>query len=240
MTNLLIADNSKAGLVMSTEVFKEKVPGIAVKVATTGKDFLKMLAEMKPDMAVIDFDLPDVDGTSLLRYAQSISQTPIILTAYLDDKIKKIIQEELFTFNDDDILVEKPIKMEKLAVIIDKFLIAKKRIMKRFEIGKKQKLASSIIMNKSPSLKINGKLVNISLGGACISYDKGVKKEHIGNIVDLDTRLPAHKGTVRMKGKLCWLNNRKKIIGIKFTNLTEPQKEALEKSLRTNLELCAS
>lgn len=228
MARLLIADESKAGLVMSTEVFKEKVPGITVSVAKTGKEFLQMLSETQPDVAVVDFDLPDVDGTTLLRYAQSVSSVPIILTAYLDSRIREVIRDELFTFNDSDIFIEKPVKFDKLASIIDKFLVAKQRILKRLKVD------GEVIckgMDDNNGFEFKAKLINMSLGGVCTRLSKTLNSKHVGAQVAVSLII-GNANKADMQGTLCWVNNQKKTVGIRFTKLTDKQRQFLEHSLR--------
>lgn len=228
MARLLIADESKAGLVMSTEVFKEKVPGITVSVAKTGKEFLRMLSETQPDVAVVDFDLPDVDGTTLLRYAQSVSSVPIILTAYLDSRIREVIRDELFTFNDSDIFIEKPVKFDKLASIIDKFLVAKQRILKRLKVD------GEVIckgLDDGNGFEFKAKLINMSLGGVCTRLSKALNSKYIGAQVAVSLTV-GDAGKANMQGTLCWVNNQKKTAGIRFTKLTDTQRQFLEHSLR--------
>ena len=234
MARLLIADESKAGLVMSTEVFKEKVPGITVSVAKTGKEFLQKLLETKPDVAVVDFDLPDVDGTTLLRYAQSVSSVPIILTAYLDSKIREVIRDELFAFNDSDVFIEKPIKFDKLASIIDKFLIAKKRILRRLKI--KGEVSCKGV---SKGFEFKAKLVNMSLGGMCSRLSKSIDHPSVGSLVNISLTL-ANDVSADLQGKLCWVDAREKTVGIHFTELTDSQRQFLEHSLRVASSVSAS
>ncbi|MDE3268863.1 MAG: response regulator [Pseudomonadota bacterium] len=224
MARLLIADESKAGLVMSTEVFKEKIPGITVSVAKTGKDFLRMLNESPPDVAVVDFDLPDVDGTTLLRHAQSITTVPIILTAYLDSRIREVIRDELLTFNDSDIFLEKPVKFDKLASIIDKFLVAKKRILKRLKV-----CGEVVCKGLNGSFESKAKLINMSLGGVCVCLNKAIAPRHVGEQVAVSLSIGDGR-RAEMQGMLRWVDG--KTVGIHFKQLTDAQRQFLEHSLR--------
>ena len=62
MTTVLIVDACKPSLVMTSEIFKDKMSGTIVDVAQSGKETIEYLADKTPDLCVIDFDLPDVDG----------------------------------------------------------------------------------------------------------------------------------------------------------------------------------
>ncbi len=236
MAKLLIADSSKASLVMSTEVFKEKISGISISVADNGRDFLQMLPEVAPDIGIVDFDLPDVDGTTLVKYAREIFDGPILLTAYLDDKIKKIINRELFAYEQEGVCIAKPIKFEKMAAAIDRFLVSGKRILKRFQAKGDLRLLHS---NENISLT-KGKLINISVGGACVRYDDEFDASCKNCVITLAMRLSqpdSNSMTTKLPGKICWIDPQQKMLGIKFIQLSEPRKHALEKFLRLSAGL---
>lgn len=241
MTKILIADPSKAGLVMSAEVFKEKIPGVEISVAKTGKEFLKMLTQINPDMGIVDFDMPDVDGTTLIRYAKAIFEGPILLTAYPDNSIRGVINSELFAFEEAGPCIEKPVNYEKMAEMIDKFLIAKRRVLKRFLAKGKLELINSEAKRQKSSHRLQGTLVNISLGGACLRYSKSASYSSPGQSITLSLQLPADNtkdGVVntKIKGRLCWIDKKRKLIGVKFSHLTDPHRFALENLLRMNAE----
>lgn len=237
MTKLLIADSGKASLVMSTEVFKEKIAGVAISVAKNGRDFLQMLPEVNPDIGIVDFDLPDVDGTTLIKYAQEIFDGPILLTAYLDDRIKNVISNELFAYEQEGVCIEKPIKFEKMAEVIDRFLVSGKRILKRFQA----KGNLNILHGKGrKSITIKGNLINISIGGACLQYEIEIDPHINDRAITLAMHLPPPGSSsilTKLPGKICWINTEKKQLGIKFDQLSDTRRRALEKSLRLSAGL---
>lgn len=237
MPKLLIADNCKAGLVMSTEVFKEKIAGIVITVAKNGQEFLQMLPEIKPDIGIVDFDLPDVDGTTLVKYARDILDAPILLTAYRDERLKEIITGELFAYEQDGVYIEKPIKFEKMAEVIDRFLISGKRILKRFRAKGELKLLTSDKKQKS----IKGNLINISMGGVCLQYEEAINIAIKDYPVTLVMHLPppgSSRALTKLPGKVCWINAEKKLLGVKFIQLSDVRKFSLEKSLRLSASIC--
>ena len=237
MTKLLIADSNKASLVMSTEVFKEKIAGISISVARNGRDFLQMLPEVAPDIGIVDFDLPDVDGTTLIKYAQEIFDGPIFLTAYLDDRIREVISHELFAYEQEVVCIEKPINSEKMAVIINKFLISGKRILKRFQAKGDLKLLHG---SGKKGITIKGNLTNISIGGACLQYEIEIDPHINDRAVTLAMHLPppgSNHIVTKLPGKICWIDTEKKLLGIKFVQLSDTRRHALEKSLRLSAGL---
>ena len=237
MTKLLIADSGKASLVMSTEVFKVKIAGIAISVAKNGRDFLQMLPEIEPDIGIVDFDLPDVDGTTLIKYAQEIVAVPILLTAYLDDRVREVINHELFAYEQEGICIEKPINVKKMAATIDRFLIAGKRILKRFQAKGDLKLLHG---SGKQGITIKGNLINLSIGGACLQYTVEIDSHINDRAITLAMYLPppgSSRTMTKLPGKICWIDTEKKLLGIKFNQLSDSRRRALEKSLRLSAGL---
>ena len=132
MAKILIADAIKPSLVMSSEICKDKIPGATIFVAATGADAIAIATEQKPDLCLVDFDLPDVDGPALVVALRKVYQGPILMTAYPDKNVRASVIDDLFGYNDASGWVSKPIKFDELADKIDKFLIAHHRTGKRF------------------------------------------------------------------------------------------------------------
>lgn len=178
MPVILIADAIKPSLVMSSEVFKDKIAGAQILVATTGRQALEILNAEKPDMCVVDFDLPDVDGISLIHAMRKTYRGPILLTAYPDPNVEKAVSEDLFAFNDAGAWLPKPVKFDALSAKIDQFLLDKHRLGRRFDIA-----LDTIIIGKGAGRgkrapKVAGTITNLSLGGACISLDAPMKMKN--------------------------------------------------------------
>ena len=72
MTTVLIVDACKPSLVMTSEILKDRISGTIVDVSISGRDAIDYLAEKRPDICVIDFDLPDVDGPALVEAMRKI------------------------------------------------------------------------------------------------------------------------------------------------------------------------
>ena len=132
MTTILIADSCKPSLVMTSEVFKDKILGTVVDVAMSGKDALDYLVTKRPDLCVVDFDLPDVDGPALVEAMRKLYDGPILLTAYPSEIVKQAVEEHLFTSNDASAWISKPVSFDDLSEKIDRFLLSKHRLEKRF------------------------------------------------------------------------------------------------------------
>ena len=258
MTTILIADSSKSSLVMSSEVFKDKIPGSVVLVAATGKDCLAILQTQKPDMCVVDFDLPDADGVSLITAMRKLYSGPILLTAYPDKIVNEAVSEELFAFNDVSGWIRKPVKFDELSLKIDQFLVEQHRLGRRFDVVYKTQLIGKGAGRGKRSPKVTGKIVNLSLGGVCIAFD-GQFKMKGGEEITLSISLPvghvdsakaaaktaalktrtrggtttAPKGAeARLKAKVCWHDDDSMTVGLQFEKMSDVQKRGLEALLK--------
>lgn len=171
MPKILIADHGKASLVMTSEIVKDRFPGAIVIIADSGKQAVELTKERKPDLCVIDFDLPDADGASLIRLMRTFYEGPILLTAYPDPAVELAVNAELFGYDDASSWISKPVKMDVLAQKIDAFINKSYRIESRF-----MSRADAVVVGKSigrgkKAPKFEGTMNNISINGVCIELD---------------------------------------------------------------------
>ena len=257
MTRVLIADHCKPSLVMSSEVFKDKIPGAEVIVAATGAEALQLVVEKEPDICLIDFDMPDADGAHLITALRKIYQGPILMTAFNDNVVDQAIKDMLFAYNDASSFIAKPVRFDVLAKQIERFLIDGRRLGRRFDAELHTRVIGKAEGRGKRAPKVEGFLVNLSLGGACIQLDDRfkVKKEEEVTIA-ISFPMPKKKAqtTAKKKAKkvtkkkvtvskvkekvtetkfkatLCW--STKDQIGVKFGRLTEIQRKGLESYLK--------
>ncbi len=175
MTHVLIADSSKPSLVMTSEVIKDKIPGAIVTVAKNGQETLEFLAKDAPDLCIVDFDLPDVDGPVLIEAMRRIYQGPILMTAFPAAFVDEAVRDHLFLCNDASGWVKKPVVVQDLSDKVDLFMIQRHRLGKRFESEIVTQLVGKAAGRGKRAPKVTGKVVNISLGGACIAIDGAMK-----------------------------------------------------------------
>lgn len=240
MTTVLIADACKPSLVMTSEVFKDKIMGTVVDVASTGKDALDYLAQKRPDLCVVDFDLPDVDGPALIDAMRKIYDGPILMTAFASDMVKQAVEDNLFTCNDASAWIRKPVNFEDLAEKIDRFLIGKYRLEKRFETAFNTQLVGKATGRGKRAPKVGGTIVNISIGGACVKLDGSLKMKKAQELT-MSIELPeegakaskkkgaasAASAEAKIKATVAWVSPKGEI-GLRFAKLSDLQKKVLE------------
>lgn len=197
MLNILIADQIKSSLVMSSEVFKDKIAGCVIHVAQSGQRVLEIAGSQKIDMVVIDFDLQDTDGVTLALALRHVYSGPILITAYPDKIATDAIRSELFAYNDLSGWIRKPVKFDDLAAKIDAFLFNKQRLLKRFETD-----IDTILVGKGEgrgkrSPKVSGNIVTLSISGALVKLEAATKLR-IGDEITVAMDLP-DEGAVAFK-----------------------------------------
>lgn len=260
MPTILIADSCKPSLVMSSEVFKDKIAGAIILVATTGKQCLEILGQTNPDMCVVDFDLPDTDGIVLITAMRKSYKGPILLTAFPDQNVELAAKSDLFAWGDAGGWVPKPVRFEVLSEKIDKYLLDKHRVGKRFDISISTTIIGKGAGRGKRAPKANGKITNLSLGGCCIELESPIKFKN-GEEMTVSLILPtseiespqisvADKASLKsraafttkshteqqvdskIKCTIAWIDKKCTRAGIQFNRLTDIQKKGLEELLR--------
>ncbi|MCW3999878.1 MAG: response regulator [Candidatus Bathyarchaeota archaeon] len=108
--SILIIDDDHAILRVFTKIFQRR--GYTVEVASEGREAIKKICSSQFDVALIDFCLPDMEGTQLFPLIQHTS--PRTLKIMLTGKA-----EALNSLKGADALIGKPIQPDQLLSLID-------------------------------------------------------------------------------------------------------------------------
>lgn len=264
MTTILIADCLKPSVVMTSEIFKDRIPGVIVRIAESGKETLEKLVEVDPDMLVVDFDLPDVDGPSLYEALRKVYEGPILMTAFPDSVVKEAVEANLFFCEDASSWLRKPLKQDDLIAAIDQFLVNNHRTERRFVArGVSAQLIAKAAGRGKRAPKVNGEIVNISMGGVCVAIEgafKVKKNQELSLAVQFPTKiLPPEKKDpkkaktksksktvarkkvstptyeVKFKATVAWTEGPARL-GLTFQKLSDVQKKGLMTYLRMSYE----
>lgn len=132
MKKILIADSSKASLVMTSEVFKDHYPGIQVLVAKNSAEALALAKKTENiDAFIVDFDLPDKDGAQTALMLKKISKIPTLITAFDKEEVVQTIESVLLKYPDCRSWLKKPVNPEVVIAVAQRYCEGKMRIQKR-------------------------------------------------------------------------------------------------------------
>lgn len=247
---ILIADHGKASLVMSSEVFKDRIPGARVLVAASGKDCLDLAEAERPDMILVDFDLPDADGAAVVTALRKQYNGPIIVTAYPSREVNALVQQELFAYEDCGSVIPKPLKVDDLTARIDQFLVNRFRIDRRFSAAFPIEIRKKATGRGVRTPKIQAAVCNISLGGISCELSLPIKfspKEELQIVLPRTMEIfkkntkaktkvapnviaASATDSFLLKAHVAWQN--KKEIAFRFDKPTDKIRVALESLLR--------
>ncbi|MCE1254016.1 MAG: response regulator transcription factor [Anaerolineae bacterium] len=80
---ILIEDSRELAELLCAELERE---GFKVTIAANGADGLLLTGSLSPDLIILDWMLPDLDGLEVLRHIRKLSPVPILmLTARIDE-----------------------------------------------------------------------------------------------------------------------------------------------------------
>lgn len=87
---LIAEDNELASLTLEEQL--RSLGYDVVGIARTGTEAVHLFERLRPDLVLMDFRLPEMDGAEATRHIQSQTPTPVImLTAYADpETIRKV------------------------------------------------------------------------------------------------------------------------------------------------------
>jgi CheY-like chemotaxis protein len=90
---ILTVDDDRLALIILERILTDA--GYTVIQATTGKDALAMAKQEQPDLALLDIDMPDMDGINLASILKNDRQTKNIPIIFLSASSGNGTQEEI-------------------------------------------------------------------------------------------------------------------------------------------------
>ena len=237
---ILIVDASKASLVMTSEILKDSNADYFISTAPTGQKALEKLVTMQPDLCIIDFDLPDVDGSTLVSVIRETWEGPILMTAFANSYIDQAVREEVFCYNDASDWVAKPVDFNELVSKVECYMINKSRLVRRFDSDLNTLLVGKASGRGKRAPKTKGHITNLSLGGVKLELENlhWIKQgtELVVNLPELIEPLLGKPCDCRAEQKyrasVAWLKKDDMTAGLKFEKLTQIQQKGLFRWLK--------
>lgn len=101
---------------------KLEAEGYDVDVAESGMNGIEMVAQKKPDLILLDYSLPDIDGSAVLREIRgngSAAETPVIVLTNMDSQA---VSDELAKWKITDYIVKVDLTPREVVAKIKKTL----------------------------------------------------------------------------------------------------------------------
>jgi len=116
---ILIVEDNENNMMLVRDVLQMK--GYTVLEATTGTEGVRLTLEAKPDLVLIDIQLPDIDGITVLaqiRANEAAKSIPLLAVSasVMPDEKQKIISSGF------DAYITKPLNMKSFVETVEKFI----------------------------------------------------------------------------------------------------------------------
>jgi CheY-like chemotaxis protein len=121
---ILIVDDNEINLKLLSKILE--LGGFEVGTARNGQDAIKSVEMRKPDLAILDVRMPDIDGYELcqtLRGSPISAKFPIVMLTAMNDERERILAKKAGA-ND---IWSKPFEMDEMRGKLDKLLEHAKR-----------------------------------------------------------------------------------------------------------------
>jgi PAS domain S-box-containing protein len=119
--HILYIEDNPSNISLLKEIFRIKKPNIELTIAMTGQQGLEQIRINKPDLILLDLDLPDMHGSEILeitRENKSTAEIPVIVVSA--DATKNQV-ERLFSIGANE-YITKPFDVAELLNTIDNHL----------------------------------------------------------------------------------------------------------------------
>lgn len=138
---VLVIDDSKAFRIFSKDIIKKTVKGVRIIEAQDGIEGLKMYQHHKPDLVLLDIQMPRLNGSDVLDYIIKDNRDTkiIIISAYTNDQISinQLIKHGAYNF------VPKPMNRIIMMKVISDALYAGKIA------GTNNQMSKSVVLNQN-------------------------------------------------------------------------------------------
>ena len=155
-TRILIVDDEPEIADIVARYFRDE--GFLISIAAEGHEALRIALDERPDLIVLDLNLPGLHGTEILRRIRAVYDVPIIMLTSRTDEIDRVVGLEIGA----DDYVGKPFSPRELVA-------RAKTVLRRAARGHGSAGAPERSMVTVGSLEINSSAHEVRIGGKLIS-----------------------------------------------------------------------
>ena len=195
--NLLIADDENLELkVLEKTVKKHFVDELEIFVAGNGRKASQICDEVKPDIALLDIEMPGMNGIELAKYIKEKYAYCIIIFITAYDRFDYAI--EAMHIKAFDYLL-KPWKEERLCELIDTAIENVRSMQKTDSIVHSQKDIIKDYIDRNYKKDISAKDVAGILGYSDVYFSKVFKQLFDDNFINYLTKIRIDRAKVLLK-----------------------------------------
>jgi two-component system cell cycle response regulator DivK len=119
MSSILIVEDNEKNMKLVRDILQHK--GYTTFEATTGGEGVRLALERRPDLVLMDIQLPDIDGIAALREIRkdaALDATPVLAVSasVMPDDHQKIVNSGF------DAFITKPINLKQFLETVQRFL----------------------------------------------------------------------------------------------------------------------
>ena len=119
MSSILIVEDNEKNMKLVRDILQHQ--GHATLEAVTGTDGVRIAKEAKPDLVLMDIQLPDIDGIAALRQIRAEPQLDAMPVLAVSASVMPDEQQKIVT-SGFDAFITKPINLKQFRDTVQRFL----------------------------------------------------------------------------------------------------------------------
>ena len=119
MSTILIVEDNEKNMKLVRDILRHN--GHETIEATTGTDGVRLAVEHRPDLVLMDIQLPDIDGIEALRRIREVEELDGVPVIAVSASVMPDDQQKIVT-SGFDAFVTKPINLKQFLETVKRFL----------------------------------------------------------------------------------------------------------------------
>ena len=119
MSTILIVEDNEKNMKLVRDILRHK--GHVTLEAVTGEEGVRLARERRPDLVLMDIQLPDIDGIAALRRIRADHTLDAIPVLAVSASVRPD-GEQMIVASGIDAIITKPINLKSFATTVDHYL----------------------------------------------------------------------------------------------------------------------